>query len=293
MQTVDAMLDDLRQQIDEIDSKLHDLLMRRSGIVAEIGQRKGTGKAGAGSGFFRPGREAAILRRLVARHKGSLPKATIVRMWRELLSATLRLQGPFAVAVYAPDEQAGYWDLTRDHFGSQTPATAFERSGQVLRAVTDGAATVGVMPLPQEDDREAWWPYLLNKEANQPRVIARLPFGGAGNARGPAVEALVIGRIAQEETGRDRSLFVIEAAGEISRSALRSALETVDLPPVYIHLWRDPNDAATWHHLVEVEGCVRADDRRLRQLAEVKGVEIRRMWPLGGYAVPLSAAELA
>ncbi|MGH6932507.1 MAG: chorismate mutase [Dongiaceae bacterium] len=291
MQPLDAKLDDLRRQIDEIDSKLHELLMRRSAVVAEIGQRKG-GNAGAGNCFFRPGREATILRRLVARHQGSLAKATIVRMWRELLSATLRLQGPFTVAVYATDERSGFWDLSRDHFGSQTPATAFDRVGQVLRAVTDGQATVGVLPLPQQDDSEAWWPLLLSKEANQPRVIARLPFGGAGNARGPVVEALVVGRLAQEETGKDRGLFAVESAGEISRSGLRAALEAVDLPPVFIHPWRDPNDAATWHHLVEVDGCVWAEDGRLRRLAETGPAEIRQIWPLGGYAVPLSAAEL-
>ena len=69
----DAAIDDLRRQIDEIDTRLHDLLMRRSSVVAEIGTLKGSN----GNGYFRPGREAAILRRLVERHQGSLPKATV------------------------------------------------------------------------------------------------------------------------------------------------------------------------------------------------------------------------
>jgi chorismate mutase len=293
MHTIDAKLDELRRQIDEIDNNLHDLLMRRSAVVAEIGLRKGGGDVTARNGYFRPGREALILRRLVARHQGSLPKATIVRMWRELLSATLRLQGPFEVAVYAPEDRSGYWDLCRDHFGSLTPAMAFDRIGQVLRAVMDGPATVGVLPLPQQDEREPWWPLLLSKETHQPQVIARLPFGGAGNVRGQALEALVIGRLSQEDTGRDRSLFALEATGEISRSGLRAALESVDLPPTLIHPCRDTNDSTTWHHLVEIEGCVRAEDARLRRLVEIQAVEVRQIWPLGGYAVPLSATELS
>jgi chorismate mutase-like protein len=290
MQSADAAIDDLRRQIDEIDGHLHDLLMRRSGVVARIGALKGNGGP---NGFFRPGREAIILRRLIERHQGSLPKATIVRMWRELLSAALRLQGPFAIAVFAPKGRGGYWDLARDHFGSLTPAHAHDTVTQVLRAVIDGPATVGVLPLPQEGEREPWWPALVSKDSSQPRVIARLPFGAPGNTRGGAVEALVIGRAEQEETGRDRSLLVVEAVAEISRSGLRAALAAAALPPLLVHAARDPNGPGIWLHLAEVEGCVRPDDSRFGALVAQRSNEIRHIWPLGGYATPLTAAELA
>ena len=293
MPSAEAAIDDLRRQIDEIDSRLHDLLMRRSAIVGEIGALKGNNGDGARNGFFRPGREAAILRRLIERHQGSLPKATVIRMWRELLSATLRQQGPFAIAVFAPDDRSGYWDVARDHFGSLTPATAQDKAGKVVRAVVDGQATVGVLPLPQEDEREPWWPFLVSGDANQPRVIARLPFGAAGNVRGGSGEALVIGRVAQEDTGHDRTLFVVEAAAEISRSGLRAALSAASLTPLLVHLWRDPSGPSTWYHLVEVDGCVRPEDPRFATLAANRSVELRRVWPLGSYAVPLSPAELA
>jgi chorismate mutase / prephenate dehydratase len=287
----DAAIDDLRRQIDEIDTRLHDLLMRRSSVVAEIGALKGNN--GDGNGYFRPGREAAILRRLVERHQGSLPKTTVIRMWREMLSATLRQQGPFAVAVFAPDDRSGYWDVARDHFGSLTPAVAHEKTGQVLRAVVDGQAAVGVLPLPHEGDRQPWWPFLVSKDPGQPRIIARLPFGAPGNLRGGPVEALVIGRAGQEETGRDRTLVVVEAAAEISRSGLRSVLAAASLAPEYVHLWRDPSAPSTWYHLVEVDGCLRPEDPRFAVLAATRSVEVRQIWPLGGYAVPLTVAELA
>src|SRR5262249_38330460 len=131
MPPADSAIDDLRRQIDEIDTQLHDLLIRRSAVVGEIGALKGNGY-GNRNGFFRPGREALLIRRLVERHRGWLPRATIVRMWRELLSATLRQQGPFVVAVFAPEASSGYWDLARDHFGSLMPATAHDKAGQVV-----------------------------------------------------------------------------------------------------------------------------------------------------------------
>jgi len=252
---------------------------------------KGNGGGSNRNGIFRPGREALIIRRLVERHSGSLPRATIVRMWRELLSATLRQQGPFAVAVFAPEASSGYWDLARDHFGSLMPATAHDKAGQVVRAVIDGAATVGVLPLPREEDREPWWPFLVSKDEGQPRVIARLPFGALGNARGRAVEALAIGRVAQEETGRDCSLFVIESSAEVSRSGLRDALTAASLAPTLVQLWRDRNESARWLHLIEVDGFIRPSDERFSRLASrLSGFS--HVWPLGGYAVPLTAAEL-
>ena len=291
MPPADSAIDDLRRQIDEIDTHLHDLLMRRSGVVAQIGALKGNGGEANRNGFFRPGREALIIRRLIERLRGSLPRATIVRMWRELLSATLRQQGPFAVAVFAPDANSGYWDLARDHFGSLMPATAHDKAGQVVRAVIDGPATVGVLPLPREDDREPWWPFLVSKDEGQPRIIARLPFGAPGNARGKSVEALAVGRVGQEETGRDRTLFVIESAAEVSRGGLREALAAAFLTPLSVQLWRDSNHASTWFHLIEVDGCVRSSDARFSTLASrLSGFS--HVWPLGGYAVPLTPAEL-
>jgi len=126
MASADNPLDDLRRQIDGIDDALHDLLMRRAEIAERIGKLKSDNAGGAPAVFLRPGREAIVLRRLVARHRGALPKAVLVRLWRELVSALLRLQGPFAVAVQGAGHGPGCWELARDHFGSLTPITAHE-----------------------------------------------------------------------------------------------------------------------------------------------------------------------
>ena len=294
MPPADSPIDDLRRQIDEIDDALHDLLMRRTEVAAEIGAVKGNdgGSGAVGAGFLRPGREAMVLRRLVQRHRGLLPAAAVVRIWRELMSAVARLQGPLAVAIPGQDDQPGFWDLARDHFGSHTPISAHETTGQVLRAVIEGRATVGVLPLPQQDDRDPWWRQLMIRDAKTPRIIARLPFGTPGTMRGGPVEALAVGRVPQERTGRDRSLFVLESTVEISRSALGAVLKSATLEVGSIHLWHDPHAPATWLHLIEVEGFLAANDPRLVRLAKGRGNALRQLCPLGGYAVPFSPAEL-
>lgn len=286
---------DLRREIDEIDTALHDLVMRRAEVAARIGAAKNGGQGEAvpadGGSFIRPGREAMILRRLVARHHGPLPAAVVVQLWRELMSALLRLQAPIAVAVYVPEQYPGFWDLARDHFGSHTPATAHETPSQVLSMLFDGPANVAVLPLPQQDDNDPWWRHLLRRDG--PRIVARLPFGDGGTQRGPAVEALAVGRVAAEETGRDRTLFVLETSAEISRSALSTSLKAASLEVTLLHGWQDDLiNPTTWLHLVEVEGFVQVDDPRLAKLAKRRSEIMRHVWPLGGYAVPFTRAEL-
>ena len=91
-------LSNLRDEIDQIDDALHDLLMRRADVVDQVKDAK----ADSGGAIFRPGREAEILRRLADRHSGTLPRDVIIRMWRELVSAFVSLQGPFSVSVGIP-----------------------------------------------------------------------------------------------------------------------------------------------------------------------------------------------
>lgn len=290
MPAADEAIDGLRREIDAIDDALHDLLMRRTEVVARIGALK---QADGGDGvFLRPGREAVVLRRLVARHRGPLPKATVVRIWRELMGALVRLQGPFAVAVFSPEQAPGYWDLARDHFGGLSPMAAHESAGQVLRAVMEGQATVGVLPLPEQDEEEPWWRHLLGRDPRTPRIVARLPFVAPVTVRGGPLEAYAVGLAPAEETGEDRSLFALETAAQISRSGLTVALRSVGLETVAIQVWRDRGNPESQIHLVEVEGFVAAEDRRLAALAGSRGEEIRQVWTLGSFAVPLAPAEL-
>ena len=223
MSTALPTLADLRRRIDELDDALHDILIERAGIVETVGalkQRDATPP-------LRPGREAQIIHRLLARHRGAFPKATLVRLWRELLAGTIAIQVDLQIAVYA--WMSGLWDLARDHYGSQTAMSGFRSAGEVLRALGDGRAMLGVLPMPGQQDGEAWWRFLVGSDAPVLRVIARLPFGARGNARADGGDALVVGAIDPEESGADRSLFMIEIGDDISRARLLTALNGIGI----------------------------------------------------------------
>jgi chorismate mutase len=287
MSTASSTLADLRRRIDELDDALHDVLIERAAVVEGVRQVKQHDATPP----LRPGREAQILRRLLARHRGAFPKAILVRLWRELLAGSLAIQADLHIAVYTPEKGAGLWDLARDHYGSQTGMSGFRSTGEVLRALADGRSTLGVLPVPGQSDVEPWWRFLAAGEAPVMRIIARLPFGAPGNARSDNNDAFVIGAIEPEESGADRSVYVIETGGGVSRARLLAALGGVGLPVSVIAVTDPEGDAATL--LVEFDGWLAADDARLKDaLAGLGGRLLRCTW-LGGYARPLSPAELA
>jgi chorismate mutase len=287
MSTASPTLADLRRRIDELDDALHDVLMARAAVVESVGRLKQRDATAP----LRPGREAQILRRLLARHRGAFPKSILVRLWRELLAGSLAIQADLYVAVYTPEKGVGLWDLARDHYGSHTAMSGFRSTGEVLRALADGRATLGVLPVPGRSEVEPWWRFLAAGEAPVMRIIARLPFGADGNARSDDTDAFVIGAIEPEESGADRSLFVVEAGDDVSRTRLLGALGGVGLPVSVLAATDAEGGAATL--LVEFDGWIAGDDTRLKDaLGSLGGRVLRCTW-LGGYARPLSAAELA
>lgn len=272
-------LADLRREIDRIDDALHDLLMERAALTARVAASKP-----GGSGTVRPAREAAILRRLVARHRGSFPPAIVARIWREIISANTALQGPFSVAVLASREHDALVQAARAFYGQMTPILHFETPSSVLRAVGDGSATLGLLPLPAIDAKEPWWRLIAREGEKIPRVIARVPFAPA---EPPAVEGLAVSLVSNEASGRDRSLLVVETAKELSRSTLRKQLGEAGLNVVEMQAWEGPGQ-----HLVltEVDGYVAADSAEVANL-KADGA-IAQVVVIGAYAVPLSPAEL-
>jgi chorismate mutase / prephenate dehydratase len=285
-------LEDLRREIDEVDDAIHDLVMRRTDLVAQVAAAKGSRLDRIPGRFLRPGREAVVIRRLLARHHGAYPKAALVRLWRELITAPLPVQGAFSVAVYTPETEPGYWDLARDHFGSGTPFTPHHSPSQVVAALVEGSAVVGVLPLIEDGDRDPWWRTLAREDPRAPVIIARLPLAAARNVRGEALGALAIGPVAPEPTGDDHSYLVLEAGDELSRTSLGAQLIRVGLEPCMFASWGEP-DRARRLYLVEVCDFVAEGDPRLAKFRAAAGPELRRIFFLGSYAVPFTAAELA
>ncbi len=270
----------LRAELDRIDDALHDLLIERAGVVEHVAH---AGKRGV----LRPGREAAMIRRLLARHHGSLPAPTLARIWRELLAGTTAMQGGFSMAVCTAGGESQYIQAAREHFGALTPLRAHRSPAQAIGEVSAGTATVALLPLPSETEaaRDAWWTALLHKDEPRIHVVGRLPFWAPRPEGAPDVQALVIAAVAPDASGADRSLLGLELPLDASRARLSTALAAAGFEPSHIILRRDPGAPAA-DALAEVDGFVADDDPRLATLDTV----LRRPVVLGAYAIPVPGA---
>jgi chorismate mutase len=276
-------LEELRRRLDAIDDRLQDLLIERLEIVSRVAAEK----RGGSVPVHVPAREAEIIRRLVARQGDAFPVGPLVRIWRELLGATTRAQGSFAIGAYAPQDAPGIWDLARDHYGSHAPMTAYQTTLQVIRAVTDRRVAVGVLPMPQDGDSDPWWVHLLSPDEEVPRVIGRLPFGPRGNARSTSGDALAIGYGAQPASGSDRTLLATENAVDISHGRFATAFSGLGMTCTLIASCGQGGSVNT---LIEIDGFVTLADPRLTQLRERIGADLLRVLAVGAYAVPLPQA---
>ncbi len=265
--TADPALQALRAEIDALDDAMHDLLMRRAAVVARMAASRA--KNGAGSPL-RPGREAAVLRRLLARHSGALSGGAVVRIWRHIFMAHTAIQGAFTAAVAASGEAAPTLALAREHFGTATPLTQFASPAQALAALSAGKASVAVLPAPTGEGEGAWWQSL---EAPRLCIVARLPFL-ADATRADA--ALVVAPVPPDASGDDRSFVRLEAAADAPREGFARMLSDAGLTGRILSLARQGGRSLA---LAEIDAFIAAGDPRLAGLNAVL---------LGAYAVPVA-----
>jgi chorismate mutase/prephenate dehydratase len=294
MEKQSSTLEDLRREIDGIDDALHDLLIRRAGVARAVAKVKQPA-AEAGNGTLvpalRPAREAAILRRLLARHQGDLPPQSLVRIWREIIAASLRVQSKFHLHVYTADNQTGFADLAHAHFGALTPIRTHTRPSMVVHACAEEPNSLGIVPLPEiEEPGPVWWTQLAPAGEKGPRVVAKLPFVQDGE---DGVSAYAIGSVEQEPSGDDTTLLLLEIAPGVSRTTLKSLLKSAGLRAKLMAAGRLVEKNAPDEVLLEVEGFVGKDDARLGKLANAAGDSITRVAPIGGYANPFVLPQAA
>src|SRR5262249_2598175 len=127
-------LADLRQEIDRIDEAMHGLLMERGRIIDRLIAVKQTQETGSA---FRPAREAAMLRRRVARHSGILPLDTVESIWRVIIATFTYVQAPFSVHADLSTGDAAMRDSARFHFGFTVPFIPHMGAASVVAAVAD------------------------------------------------------------------------------------------------------------------------------------------------------------
>jgi chorismate mutase / prephenate dehydratase len=137
-------LDEVRSRIDSIDEKIHDLINDRARLAQIVGISKT--RDGRTVDFYRPEREAQVLRMARERNNGPLRDEEVLRLFREIMSACLAQQEPLKVAFLGPE---GTFTQTAvlGHFGHSVRALPLASIDEVFHEVEAANADFGVVPI--------------------------------------------------------------------------------------------------------------------------------------------------
>jgi chorismate mutase len=215
--TNDTSLAELRLEIDRIDDAMHALLMQRGQIIDRLIAVKKSQESGSA---FRPAREAEMMRRLVERHRGSLPLDTAEGIWRVIISTFTYVQAPFAVHADLSAGDALMRDTARFHFGFTAPFEPHMGAASVVQAVAASKGDLGLVPAFAIAGAGPWWTALEFDSA--PKIIARLPF--VERADHPAaLPVFVISRVAADAMVTETEVWSVRVSGWTAASVDRLA----------------------------------------------------------------------
>lgn len=134
----------LRERIDGIDLHIQQLIGERAQFANQVGKAKG--KLAAAVDYYRPEREAQVLRRVVDRNDGPLHDEVLVRLFREIMSACLAQQEPLKIGFLGPEGTHSQQAVFK-HFGHSIHGLPLASIEEVFQEVEAGNADFGVVPV--------------------------------------------------------------------------------------------------------------------------------------------------
>ncbi|MEM7008260.1 MAG: prephenate dehydratase [Thermodesulfobacteriota bacterium] len=134
--------DKLRKKIDSLDDEILALLNERGDIALEIRKLKAQNSVDV----YDPVREKLIEKKLRQLNSGPLTDESVLRIFREIISACRTLQQPAKVAYLGPEGSFSHQAAYNEFGGSADliPIASFE---EIFEEVENGRANFGVVPL--------------------------------------------------------------------------------------------------------------------------------------------------
>ncbi len=135
-------LDELRQQIDEIDQKLVQLLNERAQVVIEVGKVKHQ----TDGPIYVPAREKEVFERIEKANQGPLPNRTLRAIWRELMSGSFFLERPLRIGYLGPKGSFSHAAALLK-FGQSVEYEPVTDIAGIFEEVSKGHCDLGVVPV--------------------------------------------------------------------------------------------------------------------------------------------------
>ena len=137
-------LDEVREEIDALDAKIQALISSRAHLAQAVRESKGQLKNAVD--YYRPEREAQVLRAVRERNQGPISDAEMLRLFREIMSVCLAQQEPLKIAYLGP-EGTFTQQAVNQHFGHSVQALGVTGIDDVFAQVEASEADFGVVPV--------------------------------------------------------------------------------------------------------------------------------------------------
>ena len=140
----DNALEAVRARIDALDERIQALISERARLAFQVAASKGDLPNAVD--YYRPEREAQVLRGVLSRNEGPLSDAEMLRLFREIMSACLAQQEPLKIAYLGPEGTFTQQAVQR-HFGHSVHALSHPSIEDVFVQVQAAEADFGVVPI--------------------------------------------------------------------------------------------------------------------------------------------------
>ena len=134
----------VRDEIDGLDKQIQDLISERARLAFRVRETKSSAKNAVD--YYRPEREAQVLRAVQDRNSGPLSDSEMLRLFREIMSACLAQQEPLKVGYLGPEGTFTQQAVHR-HFGHSVHTASLPTIDEVFENVQSGDADFGVVPV--------------------------------------------------------------------------------------------------------------------------------------------------
>lgn len=149
-------LTQLREEINEIDTNILELIKKRSEAVTKVGEVKNV----SNTAIYIPEREKQIFEKLKSMNKSKLPDEAIVAIFTEIISACRNLEKPLSVSFLGPETSFTHSAAIKK-FGSSVTFIPQSSIDSVFYNVERSYSNYGVVPI--ENTTEGTVNYTLDK----------------------------------------------------------------------------------------------------------------------------------
>lgn len=275
-------LEEIREKIDSLDHQIHDLFLERVELVSSVL----AAKKEAGEQIVQPAREAQLMRRLLARHRGELPFETLMRIWRELVSSVAQIQTEFNVVVSKSSEKIGLWDMARHYFGCSTVMRQATLPQNAVAQVITDEASFAVVPWPELDEESPWWSLLFTSVSDQQvSVVVALPYEGHESEGNVFERACVVSKISFMPSGDDISFIGLNVVGDISRAKVVDLATDAGFEVLNLYRGALPQKPDEALFMLEVKGYIETSSDLILSIKDTLGEHCLYCAVMGGYPV--------